>query len=291
MTKNNKTKQDELYYSETHCPSCARFVGTNTRCPYCQADTQKRLSIRVFKAISVFLSTVGLLALLFYAQRIEAPIVKIGDLKELSNFGHVRIEGVVTYGTGTLNQWGSLSLTISEPAGRGGKLNDLRVTAYSNVAKELQEQGKLPVTGDRVVVEGQVRIQRKEASLLLNAPEHLTILERAPEAKLGVQPLTMTLQDITPAYLGREITVSGVVKSLATFNFGNVYRLDDASAEGFPVLLETKAIKGSMEKLPEQGDVLTVTGFLVKYQDSLEIKTDKPNSFTVKGNRTFLRAE
>ena len=46
-TSLKRDPQAELYHSETHCPSCGRFVGTETRCPYCQTETQKRLSIRI----------------------------------------------------------------------------------------------------------------------------------------------------------------------------------------------------------------------------------------------------
>ncbi|MFA6749509.1 MAG: hypothetical protein WCS82_06500, partial [Candidatus Riflebacteria bacterium] len=75
--KNKVDASEARYHQETHCQSCGRFVGVFTRCPYCQALTQKRMSIRVFKVLSVLLSTVGLLLLLFYARNVKTPETKI----------------------------------------------------------------------------------------------------------------------------------------------------------------------------------------------------------------------
>ena len=59
--------QEKRYYEETHCPSCGRFVGTLSRCPYCQTETQKRLSIRVFKIISRYFSEIPCLSAISFS--------------------------------------------------------------------------------------------------------------------------------------------------------------------------------------------------------------------------------
>ena len=107
----NKDPQAERYHAETHCPSCGRFVGTETRCPYCQTEIQKRLSIRIFKVISVLISTLGLAMLLFYARHVKTAEVSIKELTPLSNFAHVRIIGYAEKDA-VPNQWGSISFNV-----------------------------------------------------------------------------------------------------------------------------------------------------------------------------------
>ena len=119
-TSLNRDTQAERYHSETHCPSCGRFVGTETRCPYCQAETQKRLSIRIFKVISVLISTLGLAMLLFYARHVETAKVNINELTPLTNFAHVRIVGYADKDA-VMNQWGTLSFNVIQFYDKNGK--------------------------------------------------------------------------------------------------------------------------------------------------------------------------
>lgn len=182
----NKDSQAELYHSETHCPSCGRFVGTETRCPYCQTETNKRLSIRIFKIISVLISTVGLLMLLFYAQTIKTPEAKITELGPLTNFAHVRIVGYADRDA-SVSKWGTLSFNVIQFYNDKGELvtdinsikgcekKEIRVTAYKKVAELIKDE-QMPRRDEEVEVEGQVRVQQGEASLLINAPEHINAI-------------------------------------------------------------------------------------------------------------------
>jgi hypothetical protein len=51
--------------SLAHCPSCQRFIGTTTECPYCGTETSQRRSIVILRSLAFIMSIGGLLGLLF----------------------------------------------------------------------------------------------------------------------------------------------------------------------------------------------------------------------------------
>lgn len=62
-----------------HCPSCGRFVGPYTTCPYCGAKLGGRIPVRAIKIAAILLATVGLLALWWMARRMDIPTVSAAD--------------------------------------------------------------------------------------------------------------------------------------------------------------------------------------------------------------------
>ncbi len=266
---------EERYKQETHCQSCGRFVGIYTRCPYCQALTQKRLSIRVFKVISVLTSTVGLLMLLFFARHVKTPEVKIADLGPLSNFAHVRIQGEVTQSYGVHPKWGSLGFVMTQ--GDAENPQTLRVSAYAKVAKEIEARNLVPNKGDIISIEGQVRFQKDTASLLLNAPEHIAFIKRvaaaAPEAVKTVEP-----DKIENSMIGQFVNVTGSVLSTKKFPTGVIVNIDNGEA-GFPVWVPIDSLE-SYEPL-HPGDLIEANGKVETFKDKLEIKVFKKGNFKI----------
>ena len=53
----------ETQSEEMACPKCGRFVGAATKCPYCGAKVEKRMSLVALRWAAVLLSTVGLFLL------------------------------------------------------------------------------------------------------------------------------------------------------------------------------------------------------------------------------------
>ncbi|HAE37498.1 MAG TPA: hypothetical protein DCG57_02530, partial [Candidatus Riflebacteria bacterium] len=223
---------EERYKKETHCQSCGRFVGIYTRCPYCLALTEKRISIRIFKTIAVLTSTVGLIMLLFYARTVKTPEVKIADLGPLSNFAHVRVVGEVETSYGVHPKWGSLGFVIKQTSDTAE--DTIRISAYSKVAKEIETRNLVPKKGDMVSVEGQVRFQKDSPSLLINAHEHIAFIKRAPAA---VEAHTKAVE---PSQINLEMTdqivnTTGSVVSTKVFDGkGVIVNIDDGKS-GFPV--------------------------------------------------------
>ncbi|NCB39242.1 MAG: hypothetical protein EOM80_10760 [Erysipelotrichia bacterium] len=266
--------QEERYHNETHCPSCGRFVGIYTRCPYCQALTQKRLSIRVFKVISVVISTIGLLMLLFFARHVQTQEVKISELGPLSNFAHVRIQGVVDQSYGIHPKWGSLGFVVAQ--GDDTKRQTIRISAYAKVAKEIEAKNLVPNKGDIVSIEGQVRFQKDSPSLLLNASEHIAFIKRTTPEVETVK--NVEADKIDDSMLGRFVNVTGSVLTTKSFGTGLIINLDDG-ASGFPVWVP----KDCMEEDPQlkSGDLIEATGKVETFKDKLEIKVNRKGAFKV----------
>lgn len=265
---------DERYHQETHCQSCGRFVGIYTRCPYCQALTQKRLSIRVFKVISVLTSTVGLLMLLFYARHVKTPEVKIADLGPLSNFAHVRIQGKVTQSYGVHPKWGSLGFVMAQ--GDEENPQTIRISAYAKVAKEIEARNLVPGKGDEISVEGQVRFQKDTASLLVNAHEHIAFIKRsAPETEQikNVEP-----DKVDNSMVGQFVTVTGSVLSTKSFPSGLIANLDNGES-GFPVWIPANCMDGDPQL--KSGDLIEATGKVETFKDKLEVKVTRKGAFKV----------
>ncbi len=303
----NRDPQAELYHSETHCPSCGRFVGTETRCPYCQTETQKRLSIRIFKVISVLISTLGLAMLLFYARHVQTAKVNINELTPLTNFAHVRIVGYADKDA-TMNQWGTLSFNVIQYFDKNGKLvtdkqkfkeserKEIRVTAYKKVAEMVNDNDK-PRAGEEVEVEGQVRVQQNVASLLVNAPEHIRAIydEKKPRRPLGkgyaqsnnkvdtnIPPTKV--EEITEKLIKKNVKVLGSVKSvLSVENDCAIIRLENGSENGLPVFVPSVSKKKIA--LPQNGTKVEVFGTVENYTNpqtnttELEISLKKPYEY------------
>lgn len=273
--KNKVDTSEARYHQETHCQSCGRFVGVFTRCPYCQALTQKRMSIRVFKVLSVLVSTVGLLLLLFYARNVKTPETKISDLGPLSNFAHVRIKGIVTQSYGVHEKWGSLGFVVSE----GGNDNPvtIRVSAYSKVAKAIAEADNIPKKGDYIYVEGQVRFQKDSASLLLNAPEHIEFIKKAvdePEIVSFVE-----LDSINSTISGKLVRTTGNINAKQSFPTGMLLTLDDGSAKGFKVWI-AKNLWDERQN-PDVGDLVEITGKVASFKGEIQINLLKKGDLKV----------
>jgi DNA/RNA endonuclease YhcR with UshA esterase domain len=267
---------EERYKKETHCPSCGRFTGVFTRCPYCQALVQKRLSIRVFKWIAIFTSTAGLLMLLFYARHVQTPEVKITDLGPLSNFAHVRIEGRVSRSFGIHPKWGSLGFIVAQKDEEDNERNTIRVSAYSKVAKAIEAKQMVPVKGDIISVEGQVRFQKDTPSLLINAPEHIRFIRRSnqePEEIKSIDP-----DKLSHSELGNFVRVTGSVISTRTFATGMIINIDDGSS-GLPVWIPKQYGEEGLKLNP--GDLIEAVGKVETFKDKLEIKVNREKSLKV----------
>ncbi|MBF0546169.1 MAG: hypothetical protein HQM08_17125 [Candidatus Riflebacteria bacterium] len=273
------TSTSELYEKETHCPSCGRFVGIYTRCPYCQTLTQKRLSIRVFKIFSIVTSTLGLLILLFYAKTIQTPEVKIESLGPLSNFAHVKIVGEVEKSFGIHPQWKSLAFTLKQDDEKGHPIN-IRVTAYAKVAQDIEKLGIIPQDGDQVSVEGQVRFQKDSPSLLINASAHLKILSHgAGQAPDGSENLTLDPKKVDFPVLGKTVTVRGKAIDVVGYPSGLMIRLDN-SQDGLIIWIPSKI--ADQDNINAQvGDTLEFKGLVKKYKETIEVEVNAPGNAKV----------
>ncbi len=299
-----KDPQAEKYHSETHCPSCGRFVGTETRCPYCQTETQKRLSIRIFKVISVLLSTLGLFMLLYYARAVKTPELDLDKIGPLSNFGHFQISGYAQDDCSVNKNWGTVSFYLIQYYNKAGqkvtdpkKFNEcetkeIRVTAYKNVAENI-DVNNLPRKGEEVVVEGQVSVKQGVATLIINAPEHLKtyynehqtrkpLVDPSNKKKANIIPLASP-DKITNKFIHKTIKVSGIVKESMNLDKDCAQiLLENGTPEGFMVFIPKLSKTGIV--LPQSGTKVEVTGQVKEYFGKLEITINKNQDYKVLQN-------
>lgn len=159
------------------CPSCERFIGPATTCPYCDADSRHAPFLRRLRYAALLLAILGLAALYLMARQQAVPAVEIRAITPMMNFAFVRITGTVVrepYVSHEGDRVDYASFLISDETG------DLRVAAYREVARALVDGGRLPAKGDRVDVSGVLNVSGDgQVRLRLQTARHLQACERA----------------------------------------------------------------------------------------------------------------
>jgi len=183
-----------------HCPSCGRFVGAREVCPYCGASVPRRMSLRLFKYGAIALALVGLLVLWIAATWSQVPTVHVEDVVGTMNWAYVRMEGVVTRLPSYDEETGYLSFWLNDDTG------DIMVSAYRSEARALVEAGKVPMLGDKVSVEGTLKVKEDFAYLTVGVPDKVQITR--PE------PADMRLGDITYEHEWQPVRVRAVVRQV-----------------------------------------------------------------------------
>ena len=143
----HETQSDEM-----NCPSCGRFVGAVTKCPYCGSKVEKRMSLVAIRWAAVLLSTVGLFLLFLMAKHREIPLVKLGEVKPTMNFAQIRVEGVVDSDARTFRTGGGMGFNFSDGTGT------IMVFISQKQAQEMVERNLVPKTGDQVNFAGGLNI-------------------------------------------------------------------------------------------------------------------------------------
>ena len=135
----HETQSDEMA-----CPACGRFVGAATKCPYCGAKVQKRMSLVALRWAAVLLSTVGLVLLYLMAKTRDPDPVLIGEITPTMNFGVVRISGSVRNDPRPFKNGNGMSFTVSDDSGS--------IIVFVDQAQRaaMAENGLAPRKGDAI---------------------------------------------------------------------------------------------------------------------------------------------
>jgi len=184
----------------TTCPSCGRFVGAREVCPHCGANIPRRLSLRLFKYGAIVLAVAGLLILWGAATFARVPTVYVGEIVGTMNWAYVRMEGVVTRNPSYDQETGYLSFWLNDDTG------DIMVSAYRNEAQALVAAGKVPMLGDRVSLEGTLKVKEDFAYLTVGVPDKVQITR--PD------PADMSIGDITYEHEWQRVRVRAVVRQV-----------------------------------------------------------------------------
>lgn len=186
----------ETQTMEMNCPSCGRFVGAKSKCPYCSAKVTKRMSLMATRWAAILLATVGMFCLWMMARGKDVPVVKIGDIQPTMNFGQIRVDGQVDTDA-RITRNGGMSFNVSDGTG------SLIVFASQKQAAELRRLDKVPLAGDKIIMMGGLSLSDKDSSMRLQSVSAIQLV-RAPTP-------AMALGDIDDSLVGNSVLVQGQI--------------------------------------------------------------------------------
>ncbi len=213
--------------------------------------------MRLLKALTLLLAASGVIALVVASRAMPRPLTAIAAVQPAMNFGYVRIEGVVVAYPTLSEQDKFLSFRVWDASG------ELRVTAYRAAVEPLLAERRIPLPGDRVSVEGTLRIRDDEPSLILNAAAGLRI-ETPPAAAIH-------LTELNTMALGERVQTAGQVRRIR--NAGDRLRIisvrdGDATAD-VVFSLDLSALIAAPQL--SVGQWIRVTGAVGEYRGAKQV--------------------
>ncbi len=245
----------------THCPSCGRFVGPQSVCPYCGARVSRRLSLRVFQYGAAALALCGLFLLWVSARSADIPVVRVQDVGSAMNWAYVKMRGTVVRqpaydaGSGYLRFW------LDDGSG------EIMVAAYRNESRALIEAGRAPTIGDVVTVEGTLKIQEDFTSLTLNVPEHVLVERPAP--------VEVTIGEMGLERLYQKVSIRGQVREVKQPYDGlTILTVRDETGEIDVTYTADLVLLSGEPAVVSPGDAVRVRGAVSLYGETVQITLD-----------------
>ena len=252
------------------CPSCGREVGSHVTCPYCGANLKRRMTIALFGLLAIALAAGGLALLYVASVHATIPAVRIGQIQAVMNYAYVRIEGVVRRSPAFNPEAESLSFWADDGSGQ------MLVTAFRPAARALIEADRVPSIGDRVVVEGALRVRDETLSLTLNTIDALTITRVTDSAALR------EISSITPDDALAPVIVRGQVRAVRQPYDGlRLVTLRDASGE-IDLAVERDAMPlGPPAPDIRVGDPIEATGVVTLFKGAPQVTVTRGDHVAV----------
>jgi DNA/RNA endonuclease YhcR with UshA esterase domain len=251
----------ETQSSEMNCPSCGRFVGAITKCPYCGTKVEKRMSLVAIRWAAVLLSTIGLFLLFLMAKHREVPVVMLGNIQPTMNFGQIRVMGEVASDARPFRSGMGMSFNVSDGTGK------IIVFVSKKQMDDMIARNLVPKAGDQVNFVGGLNISDEESSLRLLSVKEFQ-LTRAAAA-------SVRLADINNSLVGSAISIAGKVLELtpppADSKRPYALKLADDSGEQIINFWQTEYDQlQNPDALP--GAYIRARVSIAAYQDKLQLK-------------------
>ncbi len=248
------------------CPSCGRFVGPLEKCPYCGASVKKRIPIGYLRLACLILAVVGVSVLIWAAGGTATPLAKIGDIGATMNYAYVRLNGTVTRGPLYDPDAQSMRFYVADDTG------EIQASAFRDVTQALVAAQKIPAVGDKVTMEGTLRVRDDFASFNLAAADKLQI---APPAAAAIK-----IADIGYDDEYQYVIVRGDVREARQpFQGLTLITLGDASGEVDVALSgDTEKLYGALPSF-QVGDSVQVQGVVTYFRDTPQIVLRHPRDF------------
>ena len=154
--------------------------------------------MRLIRGLILLTACAGTLALLHASRARPRALTAIDRLRPEMQFAYVRVSGVVIAAPYIDSSGGTLTFLLRDPTG------DLRISAYRAVARALKDN--IPQPGDRVTVEGTLRVREDEPALVIGAPDAISITRDAP--------MVIDLAALDALAVGDRVQVLGQVRRI-----------------------------------------------------------------------------
>jgi len=282
----------ESQSGETVCPSCGRFVGTASKCPYCGAKAGKRMSLVAIRWAAVLLSTVGLVLLYAMARTRDPERIRIGDIEATMNFGLVRLSGEVKSNPRPFKNGNGMSFYVGDSSG------SIIVFLDQAQSRAMSEGGLLPKKGDSVDFVAQLQSSASGRSARVRSLDPGSFsLERAaggpaarvrdrgdggagqggapaprakPAAKKGRRP-AVPVAEVSAASAGGYATVEGALSDPSDrAGKGMAYTLSDATGS-IQVVFWTNAVPPELRQRAAAAARVRVNGKVGEYKGRLQV--------------------
>lgn len=281
----HETQSDEMV-----CPKCGRFVGAATKCPYCGAKVEKRMSLVALRWAAVLLSTVGLVLLWLMARTREPELVRIGDIEATMNFGVVRLAGEVRNDPRPFKNGNGMSFNVNDGSG------SIVVFVDQAQRKAMTEGGLVPRRGDGIDFVAQLQSSASGSSARirsLNPSSFRLTRDGMPAGTAGatetgssrsvaaaVPAATPSAKDLGPAVPFSAVDASLVGKSVVLE--GTVVAIQEPAADSKRpyVVTLTNGVEGvDLKVWPDQfaqiADAASLTGTPVRVKAAVKLWKDQ----------------
>ncbi len=242
------------------CPSCGREAGSHITCPFCGANLKRRLTITFFGVLAILLAIGGLALLYYVSVTTTVPTIRIGQIQAAMNYAYVHIEGIVRRSPSFNPDSESLSFWVDDGSGQ------MLVAAFRSGAWALIQADRVPSIGDRVSVEGTLRVRDETPSLTLTSIDSLALTRVTDSAA------TRDLGSVTPEDVLSGVTVRGQVRALREPYEGfRLLTIRDATGEIDVTIDDGIEQFGSPAPAAQVGDSIAVTGVVTLFEETPQI--------------------
>jgi DNA/RNA endonuclease YhcR with UshA esterase domain len=250
------------------CSSCGHYVGPTDAdtCPHCGARLAGRMTIRALQIGALALAALGLGLLWWFATHSPVPTLKIGQAQSTMNFAYARVQGQVTRAPSYDPESGYLGFWIADETG------EMLVSSYRATTQALMDAGRAPFIGDRVTVEGTLRIRQDSTSLTLNSADALRV--QRP------QPVAMDIGKIDATSALRVVTIRGQVRAVRSPYKGlTLVTLRDVTGEMDVAAPEAQVSPGQSAE---------ATGSVTLYRDTPQVTLARADALRVLAEPTLI---
>lgn len=220
--------------------------------------------MKPLKLLTVLLAISGVVAMIV-AMRSNAlsarPITPLAAIQPSMNYAYVRVEGIITQYPIIDDQRSTVSFQLNDT---DGGFSSLRVSVYGSAARDLLAAHRLPLPGQRISLEGTLRVRDEQPSLVLNAAE-----------TLQANPLPVNeidLNGIEAVGLGERVSTIGQVRQIREIGEGLhlITLRGDAATTTMLLPLGLAEHLGQWPTL-RLGDWISVTASVGEFRDARQL--------------------